>query len=154
MEDWPVELPLIFVEYMRDKQVNTYDDNNVKKEVQSYLEEILKDVAMPRLISLLNGENEEEIILALERIKELAQKNLDMAKPIVPYLDGLLKSKNKEIVKIAKSISESFARAEKNKNLAQKRKIMEEKEALFLEGKISPEEYAKLRKEYLLLRNS
>ena len=152
MKDWPVELPLIFVEYMREKKVNTYDDPMVKKEVSKYLDEILRDIAMPRLISLLKEEKEEEIIMALERLKELAQKNLEMVKPMRPYLDDLLKKKNKQIVKLAKSISESFARAEKNKLLAEKRKLMQEKENLFLQGKITAEEYAKYRKEYLLLK--
>lgn len=153
MMEWPIELPLIFVEYIREKQIEKYEDSKVKKEISEYLNEILNDIAMPRLISLLEGDNQEEILLALERIKKLAQKNLEMARPIVPYLGKLSKNKNKKIVKLAKSISSSFEKAERTKFLAKKRKTMQEKESLFLEGKISAEEYAKYRKEYLILKN-
>ena len=75
-----------------------------------------------------------------------------MIMPIKPYLDDLLKNKNKRIRELSKHIYELFNKAEKRKLLAEKRKIMQQKEKEFLEGKISNEEYAKIRKEYLLLR--
>ena len=152
MVEWPVELPLVFIEYIREKQLSTYGDSKIQKEVTDYLDEILKDVAIPRLISVLEGEDTDEIILALERIEELSKKNIDMAKPIKPYLNNLLKNSNKKIVNLAQNISENFSKAEKKKELAIKRKIMRDKEKDFLAGKISAEEYAKSRKEYLTLK--
>jgi len=152
MQEWPVELPLLFIEYVREKKIDTYDDEKVKKEILQYIDEILKDIAIPRLISVLEGEDEDEIILALTRIEELSRKNIELARPIKPYLETLQKHKNKQILKLAKTISENFAKAEKKKELAKRRKIMQEKEKLFLEGKIAGEEYAKVRKEYLLLK--
>ena len=50
MIEWPVELPLIFIEYIREKKLDSYDDVNIKKQVSAYLEEILRDIAIPRLI--------------------------------------------------------------------------------------------------------
>ena len=150
MEEWPIELPLLFIEYIRNKQLDSY--GSVKKEVENYLDEILKEVAIPRLISVLKGIDNEEIILALTRIEEISRKNAEMAKPIGIYLDELLKRNNNQIVKLAKAISNNFAKAERKKELAKKRKIMRDKENLFLEGKISGEEYAKARKEYLTLK--
>lgn len=152
MQEWPVELPLVFIEYIRDKQLGTYRDSKVEKEISTYLDEILKDVAIPRLISVLEGEDQEEIILALNRIEELSKKNAEMARPIKPYLDNLLKNKNKNITKLAQSISDNFQKADRRKELAKKRKIMREKETQFLAGKISGEEYAKARREYLTLK--
>jgi len=152
MEEWSVELPLIFIEYIREKQLEKYDDASVKKEISEYLDEILKDIAIPRLISVLEGDNEEETISALERIKEISKKNVDMARPIKPYLDNLSKSKNKNIVKITQEISNNFLKADRRKELAKKRKIMQEKEKQFMAGKISGEDYAKARKEYLTLK--
>ncbi|MFX1503891.1 MAG: hypothetical protein ACFFDH_23215, partial [Promethearchaeota archaeon] len=67
-------------------------------------------------------------------------------------LTDLSKKNNKQIVKLAQSISKNFANSERKKELAQKRKVMREKEKSFLEGKISGEEYAKARKEYLTLK--
>ena len=152
MQEWPVELPLIFIEYIREKQIEKYEDAKVKKEISTYLNEILKDVAIPRLISVLEGDNNEETISALQRIEDLSKKNIEMTRPIKPYLNNLLKHGNKEIVKLAQNISNNFTKADKKKELAKKRKIMQEKEKEFLAGKISGEEYARTRKEYLTLK--
>ena len=152
MQEWPVELPLIFVEYIREKQLNTYEGTQIKKEVSKYLDEILKDVAIPRLISVLEGDSTDYIISALQRIEELSKKNLEMTRPIRPYLKNLLKNSNKTITKLAQNISNNFAQADKRKELAQKRKTMREKENEFLAGKLSAAEYAKARREYLTLK--
>ena len=153
MEEWYVELPLIFIEYIKDKQLDKYEDPNVKKEVSAYLDEILKDVAVPRLISVLEGEDEEETISALERIKEISKKNVDMARPIKPYLENLSKSKNKSVVSLSKDISNNFTKADRRKELAKKREVMQEMEKQFMAGKISGEDYAKARKDYLSLKD-
>ena len=153
MVEWSVELPLIFIEYIKDKQLDKYEDPKVRKEISAYLDEILKDVAVPRLISVLEGEDEEETISALERIKEISKKNVDMARPIKPYLENLSKSKNKSITKIAQNISNNFTKADRRVELAKKRKIMQEKEKQFMAGKISGEDYAKARKDYLSLKD-
>jgi len=153
MQEWPVELPLVFIEYIRDKQLGTYGDTKVEKEISAYLDEILKDVAIPRLISVLGGDDQEEIILALERIEELSKKNTEMARPIKSYLENLLKNQNQNIVKLAQSITDNFQKADRKKELAKKRSIMREKEKQFLAGKISGEEYAKARREYLTLKD-
>ena len=108
MAEWPVELPLIFIEYIRSKQLETYEDTKVRKEVSAYLDEILKDVAIPRLISVLEGDDNQEIILALTRIEEISKKDIEMARPMEQYLEGLLKRKNKQIVKIAQNIKNNF----------------------------------------------
>jgi len=152
MEDWPVELPLIFIEYIKSNQLKSYDDNNLRKEVESYLDEVLNEVAIPRLIHLLESDKEDKILEALIRLEELSKKNIDQMEPIKPYLTKLTSLKNEEIQNLLEKISDRFDREEKRKELATKRKLMQQKEKDFLEGKISSEEYAKIRKEYLLLR--
>ncbi len=153
MKEWPVELPLIFIEYVRNNQLKTYNDSKLKKDIEQYLDEVVKDVAIPGLINVLDGDNFEETNKALARIEELAKKNVEMVKPIRPYVENLLKKENKEVIKLSKSILESFNKAERRKKLAEKRKVMQEKEKNFLVGKISGEEYAKARKEYLILKD-
>ncbi|MFW9973080.1 MAG: hypothetical protein ACFFDF_23055 [Candidatus Odinarchaeota archaeon] len=150
MKEWPIELPLLFIEYIKSKQLDSY--GSAKKEVEKYLDEIMEDVAIPRLVRVLEGDDNEKIILALTRIGEISRKDIDMAKPIKKYLPDLLRKNDKQIVKLAQTISKDFSNAERKKELAQKRKIMREKEKSFLEGKISGEEYAKERKEYLTLK--
>jgi len=152
MKDWPVELPLIFIEYIRYNQLQSYDEIKVKKDIELYLDEILKEVAIPRLIEVLEGNEDKEIINALTRIEELAKKKIELVTPLKPYIDDLLISDNKEILDIGKNIIDSFTKAEKRKKVAEKRKIMQQKEKNFLAGKISGEEYAQARKEYLILK--
>jgi len=152
MKEWPVELPLIFIEYVRNNQLNTYNDTKLKKDIEQYLDEVVRDVAIPGLISVLDGDNFEETNKALVRIEELAKKNIKMVKPIKPYIENLLKKENKEVNKLSQSILESFNKAERRKKLAEKRKVMQEKEKEFLAGNLSGEEYAKARKEYLILK--
>jgi len=152
MKNWPVELPLIFIEYIREKKLDTYEDNTIKREVESYLDEVMKEIAIPRLIGVLDSENDEEIILSLTRILDVAKTNIEMVKPIQKYLVDLQKSKNKNVVELSKNISEIFVKAERRKELARKRKIMRQKEKEFLDGKITAQDYAKIRKEYLLLK--
>ncbi|MHA1913794.1 MAG: hypothetical protein ACW986_02130 [Promethearchaeota archaeon] len=150
MQEWPIELPLIFIEYIRSKQLDNY--GSVKKDIDNYLNEIMKEVAIPRLIHVLEGNDDDEIILALTRIEEISRKDADLAKPISKYLDALLNKKNKSIIKLAQTISNNFSKAERKKELEKRRKIMRDKEKLFLEGSINGEEYAKARKEYLTLK--
>ncbi len=152
MKNWPVELPLIFIEYIREKKLDRYEDNTIKKDIESYLDEIMKEIAIPRLIGVLDSENDEEIILSLTRILDVAKKNIEMVKPIQKYLVDLQKSKNNKVVELSKNISEMFVKAERRKELARKRKIMRQKEKEFLDGKITAQDYAKIRKEYLLLK--
>ncbi|MFW9999950.1 MAG: hypothetical protein ACFE9Q_03370 [Candidatus Hodarchaeota archaeon] len=150
MKEWPIELPLLFIEYIRTKQLDNY--GSAKKEVETYLDEIMTDVAIPRLVSVLEGDDAEKIILALTRIEEISKKDIEMAKPIKKYLNYLLEKNDKQIVKLAQAISKNFENAKRKKDLTKKRNSMREKEKLFLEGKISGEEYAKARKEYLTLK--
>lgn len=152
MMEWPVEMPLLFISYIRDKQIDSYEDATVKKEVENYLEEVTKDVAIPRLLSVLEGNDSDEIILALTRIEEIAKKKLDMVRPIKPYLENLMKNKNKDIAKLTQSISNIFTSADRKKELAAKRKIMQQKEKDFLAGKVNANDYAKARKDYLTLK--
>ncbi|MHA1460087.1 MAG: hypothetical protein ACTSO8_01290 [Promethearchaeota archaeon] len=153
MKEWSVELPLIFIEYVRNNQLKTYNDTKLKKEIEQYLDEVLKDVAIPGLIKVLDGDNFEEINKALVRIEELAKKKIEMVKPIKPYIENLQDKENKEVKRLSNSILNSFNKAERKKKLAEKRKVMQEKEKDFLAGKISGEEYANARKEYLILKD-
>lgn len=152
INEWPIELPLIFIEYIRNNQLKTYEGSKLKKEIEQYLDEVLEDVAIPGLIKVLDGVNFEETNKALVRIDELAKKKIELVKPIKPYVEKLVKKDNKEIRKLSNSILESFAKAERRKRLAEKRKIMQEREKEFLAGNISGEEYANARKEYLILK--
>jgi len=153
IKEWPVELPLIFIEYIRKDKLGSYNDKQVEKEIEIYLDEILTEIAIPRMISVLDGEDETEIKTVLERVDELAKKKIDLVKPIKSYIEKLDKKSNKkEINKVCESILSTFIKEENKKNLADKRKIMRQVEQEFLQGKISDIEYSKARKEYLIMK--
>ena len=153
IKEWPVELPLIFIEYIRKEKLGSYKDKQVEKEIEIYLDEILTEIAIPRMISVLDGEDETEIKTVLERIDELAKKKIDLVKPIKSYIEKLdNKSNKKDINKACGSILSTFIKEENKKNLADKRKIMRQIEQEFLQGKISDKEYSKARKEYLIMK--
>ena len=153
IKEWPVELPLIFIEYIRKDKLGSYNDKQVEKEIEIYLDEILTEIAIPRMISVLDGEDETEIKTVLERIDELAKKKIDLVKPIKSYIEKLDKKSNKkDINKACGSILSTFIKEENKKNLADKRKIMRQIEQEFLQGKISDIEYSKARKEYLIMK--
>ncbi len=57
IKEWPIELPLIFIEYIRNNQLKTYEDSKLKKDIEQYLDEVLEDVAIPGLIKVLDGVN-------------------------------------------------------------------------------------------------
>ena len=153
MQEWPVELPLIFIEYIRNNKLDTYEDPKIKKDIEKYLDEILKDVAIPRMIEVLDGEKTDEIEQTLQRIDELAKKKLDLVNPLKPYIEKLEEKGKIGVKKLTSSILNAFVKEERKKVLAEKRKHMREMEQQFLEGKISPEDYAIARKEYLLLKD-
>jgi len=152
MKQWSIELPLIFIEYVRNNQLNSYNDPKLKKEIEKYLDEVLTDVAIPGLINVLDGDDVEEVNKALVRIEELAKKDIEMVKPIKPYVEKLIKKNKKEIRNLSNSIMDKFRKADRKKELAEKRKIMQKKEKMFLAGNLSGEEYAKARKDYLVLK--
>jgi len=152
MKQWSIELPLIFIEYIRNNQLNSYNDPKLKKEIEKYLDEVLTDVAIPGLINVLDGDDVEEVNKALVRIEELAKKDIEMVKPIKPYVEKLVKKNKKEIRNLSNSIMDTFKKADRKKELAEKRKIMQKKEKMFLAGNLSGEEYAKARKDYLVLK--
>ena len=153
MEEWPVELPLIFIEYIRNNKLDTYEDPKIKRDIEKYLDEILTDVAIPRMIEVLDGEKTEEVEQTLQRIDELAKKKLDLVKPLKPYIEKIEEKSKNDVKKLTSSILNAFVKEERKKVLAEKRKHMREMEQQFLEGKISPEDYAIARKEYLLLKD-
>ncbi len=152
MKQWSIELPLIFIEYIRNNQLNSYNDPKLKKEIEKYLDEVLTDVAIPGLIDVLDGDDVEAVNKALVRIEELAKKDIEMVKPIKPYVEKLVGNNKKETKDLSNSIMDRFKKADRKKELAEKRKIMQEKEKLFLAGNLSGEEYANARKEYLVLK--
>lgn len=104
IEEWPLELPLIFVEYIRSNKIRSYRDAKIEADISDYLDEILNKIAIPKLKKIFEQTNEEEILSILSIFEELSETNSRAIIPIKNLLDDLSKQANKAIVSKARKI--------------------------------------------------
>ena len=107
IQNWSIELPFIFVEYIRNK-LRSYRDDKVQNDISEYLDEILTLIAIPKLKKIFDNNNQNEIISILEKFEELSESNVKTANHISPFLPNLLKNSNKNIVKKVQNISQNL----------------------------------------------
>lgn len=107
IQNWSIELPFIFVEYIRNK-LRSYRDDKVQNDISEYLDEILTSIAIPKLKKIFDNNNQNEIISILEKFEELSESNNKAANHISPFLPNLLKNSNKNIVKKVQNISQNL----------------------------------------------
>ncbi len=108
IQNWPIELSFIFVEYIRNNKLRSYRDDKVQNEISKYLDEILTSIAIPKLKKVFENNDQDEIISILEKFQELSESNVKAANHISPFLDNLLNNPNKKIAKRAKNISQNL----------------------------------------------
>ena len=108
IQNWSIELPFIFVEYIRSNKLRSYRDDKVQNEISEYLDEILTSIAIPKLKKIFDNNNQNEIISILEKFEELSESNVKTANHISPFLPKLLNNSNKNIVKKAQNISQNL----------------------------------------------
>lgn len=152
MKEWPPELPLIFIEYIRNEKLKKYGSKAVQTKVNNYLDEVLEEIAIPSLAKGLETDDTEKKLELLTRLEELTRKKTDMAKPIKPYIEKLLKDKSPNVKKLAEKALDNFEKAAKRIILAEMRKKMTELEKDWLAGKVTDSNYATERKKLLQLQ--
>jgi hypothetical protein len=103
IQDWSVEMPLIFVEYIKSNKLRTYRDAKVEEEISQYLNEILNKTAIPNIKKIFEGSNE-EILSILSIFEELSETNNRAVNPIQNLLENLTKHTNKSIASQARKI--------------------------------------------------
>lgn len=108
IQNWSIELPFIFVEYIRSNKLRSYRDDKVQNDISEYLDEILTSIAIPKLKKIFDNNNQNEIISILEKFEELSESNNKAANHISPFLPNLLKNSNKNIVKKVQNISQNL----------------------------------------------
>jgi hypothetical protein len=101
--DWPIELPLKFVEDVRSK-LKSYRDPKVEGEISNYLDDILTNLAIPRIKEVFKDANQDTIISILTSFEELSETNVGAIKPIQSLLENLSKNSNKTIATSAQRI--------------------------------------------------
>ena len=104
IQNWAIEMPFIFVEFIKSNKLRTYRDPKVEGEITQYLDKILNELAIPKIKKIFDNSNEEEIISTLSIFEELSETNNRAVLPIQSFLDKLTKHSNKKIVSQAQKI--------------------------------------------------
>ncbi|MFW9877929.1 MAG: hypothetical protein ACFFG0_33015 [Candidatus Thorarchaeota archaeon] len=104
IKEWPIEMPFIFVEYIRSNKLRSYRDPKVEAQISQYLGEILNKTAIPKAKQIFEGSNQEEILSLLSIFEELSETNNRSILPIQNLLENLTKQSNKTIVSQARKI--------------------------------------------------
>lgn len=162
MLDWDAEMPLLFIGVMKDKRIPLYKKEYPKKvikQVEEYLDDILENVAIPKLIEALSSPQAEERLKVAENMLEISKSNPDQLKIALPHLEKAINDPNKEVAKLIQTIIKNYRKAQrqkktavKRKKLAELRKKMDEIDRKFADGEISDGEYLKEQKNYLKLK--
>jgi len=103
IRDWPIEFPLKFVEDVRSK-LKSYRDAKVEGEISKYLDDILTNLAIPKIKEAFEDATQDTIISILSSFEELSETNVGAIKPIQSLLENLTKNTNKSIVVSAQRI--------------------------------------------------
>lgn len=101
--DWPIELPLKFVEDVRSR-LKSYRDAKVEGEISNYLDNILTNLAIPKIKEAFEDATQDTIISILSSIESLSETNVGAIKPIQSLLENLTKNNNKTIAACAQRI--------------------------------------------------
>jgi hypothetical protein len=104
IKEWPLELPLIFTDYIRSYKLKTYRDPKVEGEINKYLDEIINKLAIPRVKEVFEGDDLEELQSTLKLFEELSETNTGAVSLISPLLEDLTKNTYKTISSKAQKI--------------------------------------------------
>ena len=151
IKKWNAEMPLLFIGYIRDNILPKYDDPRVRKAIEEYANELMEEIAIPKLIEVLRGNDQGLRMKTARNLEEISKKNPDMVKVATDYVKQLVNDVNKDVARAAENVLKNIERSEKRKQYAAKRKTMQDLDRKLARGEVSDAEYLKLRKEYLKL---
>ena len=110
INEWALELPIIFVEYIRNTKLKTYRDTKVEGEVSAYLDKIMKDLAIPKIQDLFGKGIPDDIISLLDVFEELSETNARAVGLVQKEVESLINNSNKSINSRAKRIINNLKR--------------------------------------------
>lgn len=162
IKEWDAEMPLLFIGAIREKRLPIYRKEYPKamvQEVENYLDEILEQVAIPKLINSLTSPKLEERLKVSENIFALSESNPDQLAIAIPHIEKAIKDPNKEVASLMDKSLKNYQKAQKRKQtvakrkkLTELRKKMDDIDIKFAEGKINDAEYIREQKAYLKLK--
>ena len=162
MKEWDAEMPLLFIGALREKRIPEYRRDFPKKivsEIEKYVEDLLVNVAIPKLIEALGSSQVEERRKVGENLLELSKANPDQLKIALPHIREAQNDKDKIVSKLMIDTAKNYDKAQKRKQTAEKRKKltairkdMDKKDREYADGQISDGDYLKEQKIYLKLK--
>ncbi len=152
IQKWDPQTPALFVNFLIDKKLETYGSAKDQAEIRAYLNEILEEVAIPKLTNALKSPDPNARLSIAKSLVDLSKKKPDMIKGVLSFLQDAEKvEKGAEIKANITKVLKNYDKSLKRKQYAIKKKKMDELDEKLKTGKVSPDEYMKERKEYLLL---
>ncbi len=149
---WDPELPVLFVNYILDKKVDSYGSTKDQAEIRAYLNEVLEEIAIPKLSKALRAEEKATRLTVANSLQDISKKKPDMVKAVIDFVkDAASKEDDKDVQNVISQVIKNYERSIKRKQYEAKRKKMRELDAKLVSGKITADEYSKERKEYLSL---
>ena len=104
IQEWPIEMPFVFVEYIKTNKLRTYRDVKVEAEITEYLNEILNKIAIPKIQQIFDGSDKDEILTTLSIFEELSETNSRAVMPIQNLLEKLTSNTDKRIISQSRKI--------------------------------------------------
>ncbi|MFW9818522.1 MAG: hypothetical protein ACFFE5_02835 [Candidatus Thorarchaeota archaeon] len=104
IQGWAIEMPFIFVEYIRTNKLRTYRDAKVEAEISKYLNDILNKIAIPKIQQIFEKSDNDEILTTLTIFEELSETNSRAVIPIQNLLEKLIGSNDKKIASQSRKI--------------------------------------------------
>ncbi|MHA1727791.1 MAG: hypothetical protein ACTSWY_03560 [Promethearchaeota archaeon] len=155
---WDAEMPLIFIGFIREKQIPNYP-KSIRSDVNAYLDDILQNIAIPKLVNALQSNYPEERLKVAKNLINISENNPDQLKIVLPHIEKALNDPDKNIAALMQQIYKNYQKDQKRKQTAAKRKkltaLRKKMDIIDInldEGKISDAEYIIEQKKYLKLK--
>nr|MDO8110449.1 hypothetical protein [Candidatus Sigynarchaeota archaeon] len=157
VQKWNPEMPVIFVNYLLDKKIDSYGTPKDQSEIRAYLNDILETVAVPKLTNALKSGKKETRLAIANNLVEITKKKPDIVKSVLSFLQESEKNESDQAVKTAiAAVIKNYDKSQKRKQYEVNRKKMKEFDAKMddldqklVAGKITADEYTKARKQYV-----
>jgi len=127
--------------------------------VEAYLDNVLKNIAMPKMVNALKSPKDEERLKIANNLMKISNENPDLLKIALPQIEKCLDDKNKNIAEVMNKTLKNYKKAQKRKQTAKKRQQlkklrsnMDKIDIEFAEGRISDKDYLTEQKKYLMLK--
>jgi hypothetical protein len=91
IQQWDAEMPILFYNYIKEKRIPIYP-KEVRVEVESYMNDILTTIAIPKLITELKNPNVLAKRSAAKNLLDLSKRTQNLLKSYLSNIDSIAKT--------------------------------------------------------------